>query len=236
MRALRRSVVTVLCLVVAYCALLIAPYSLFAWSASHHNITVYSDRPISGAINGVLDGVEERLATSPLNDPTHPERVFICNDLWRFALFANYNRNVGGITYALLNGNVFLRPANIDHNRLISPRGTEVPAERTLVYFLAHEITHAQEGRFLGSVAYAHTPQWKLDGYCDVVGRGRDFDYNTRLTEFRRDAPELDYARSGLYLRFQLLTLYAMRSRRLDAKQFLLTPLDQMTLENELLR
>src|ERR671936_645148 len=41
----------------------------------------------------------------------------------------------------------FLRGAAVEDNRLISPSGTAVPGERTLDYFVAHELTHELTGR-----------------------------------------------------------------------------------------
>ena len=129
----------------AYIALLMFPYPLFGYETTYQNISVYSDRPISAALPSVLSIAEDRLRKSPLNDPAMHHRVFICNDNWRFALFTNTDRYVGGLNHTWLNHNIFLRGANIDHNRLIGPRGNEVPAERTLSYYFAHEITHSLE-------------------------------------------------------------------------------------------
>ena len=69
-------------------------------------------------------------------------RVYFCNRSWRFILFANYRYKVGGLTYAPFSNNIFLRAANIAADRLVGPSGKEVTGERTLSYFIAHEITH----------------------------------------------------------------------------------------------
>ncbi len=152
----------------AYIALLMFPYPLFGYETSYQNINVYSDRPISAALPSVLSIAEDRLRKSPLDDPAMRHRVFICNDDWRFVLFANLDRNVGGLNHTWLNHNIFLRRANIEHNRLIGPRGNEVPGERTLAYYFAHEITHSLEVAYLGRYAYIMLPQWKKEGYADT--------------------------------------------------------------------
>lgn len=229
-----RIVSALLAVAAVYMLLLAAPDPLFAYHASYQNITVYSDQPIPREITPVLEDAESRLAKSPLNDPALRHRIFICSTQARFAFFANYNYRVGGINYALLNRNIFLRPANIKDNRLIGYSGREVPGERTLAYFMAHEIGHSLEENYLGRVGYARLATWKQEGYADVIGKGGDFDFDKNLAAFRANAPELDPQRSGLYLRYQLLFEHAMRARHLTPRALLDRPIEESALEREL--
>jgi hypothetical protein len=232
--AFRRTVFSILALLGIYVALLAFPYPMFSYAASYRNITVYSDRPIPAAINPVLHTVENRLDKSPLNDPSLRHRVFICNSNRLFALFANSDYRVGGKNYVWLSRNIFLRQAHIDHDRLVGPSGNEVPGERTLAYFVAHEITHSLEVNYLGRSAYFKLPAWKREGYADLVAKDGDFDFPQKLAAFQRGDREMDPARSGLYLRYQLLVTYVMDKKQVSAQTLLAQPFDQEALEREL--
>jgi hypothetical protein len=223
-----------LALAALYLLLLTAPYPLFAYHANYENITVYSDRPIPPTITPILEDVAERLRKSPLDDLGRQHRLFICNRAGLFAFFANYNYNAGGITYGLWNRNIFLRRSNIERNRLVGRSGNEVQGERTLTYFMTHEITHALESYYLGRVSYARLPVWKREGYADVVGKAGQFDFNEELAGFRAGAAELDPGRSGLYLRYQLLCAWALREKHLTPQALLTEPLDAVAIEREL--
>lgn len=237
---MRRPLTLLICgtltLVAGYLALLAAPYPAFAYSASYRNIKVYSDHPIAAAIQPLLQAASSRLASSPIDDKTLEHRIFICNDLARYTFFTTYQNRVGGVNYGFLNHNIFLRPASIEHNRLISPSGHEVAGERTLVYFLAHEMTHSLEVNYLGRLAYLRLPQWKREGYADVVGRGADFDFAIQLAAFQRGDQTMDYGRSGLYLRFQLICAYLLERKGLSVPDLLRHEIDESAIERDLLQ
>jgi len=233
-RIARHLLASLLLLFIAYAALLVFPQPFFAYQSRYGNITVYSDRPISRALPAVLSEVEERLRKSPLDDPGLEHRVFICNDNRLFALFTNRKYRVGGVNYLYFTRNIFLRGANIDRNRLIGPPGSEVPGERTLAYFMAHEITHSLVVRYLGRRAYWRLPSWKQEGYADYVARDGDFNFPQQLAAFRRGDREMDPARSGLYLRYQLLVTYLLEKRGITTQALLQIPYDQASLEQEI--
>jgi hypothetical protein len=115
------------------------------------------------------------------------------------------------VSQVYLTGNAFVRPSRIEKDRLIGPGGNEVAGERTLTYFIAHEVTHTMVARRLGRLAYHRLAAWQQEGYADYVGKARgDFDFEAALAGLRSDQKELDPARSGLYLRYQLLTEYSL--------------------------
>jgi hypothetical protein len=141
----RRVLVTLLLfpgVVVAYLALLIFPEAFFAYKFRQGHLVIRSDEPIPATAAAVLHDAESRLAGSPLNQPSAERRIYICNHGWRFLLFASFRYQAGGLTYALLTNNIFLRGSRFDANRLIGPAGNEVPGERTLSYLVAHELAH----------------------------------------------------------------------------------------------
>jgi len=233
-RLLERTVGALALLAAAYLGLLAFPYPLFSYQASFQNIAVYSDQPIPGAIGPVLRTVEDRLSRSALNDPALQHRVFLCNSNRLFAFFTNFNHRAGGVNYAWLNRNIFLRRSNIDNDRLVGPSGKEVPGERTLDYFVGHEITHSLEVNTVGRYRYLRLPAWKREGYADYIGKGAHFNFADQVAAFRRGAWEMDPARSGLYLRYQLLVTYVMDQKGASAQTLLTQPFDESALENEL--
>jgi hypothetical protein len=217
-----------------YLALIAFPGPLFSYQARLENITIFSDAPIPPAVDDVLRDARQRLRKSPLNDPTLQHRIFICNRNWRFALFANTDYGAGGVTKAWLNRNIFLRRSDFERNRLIGPSGRETPGERTLAYFVAHEITHALEVYRLGRVPYLRLPAWKREGYADYVARDSDGLLCDRLAAFRRGAVEMDPKLSGLYLRYLLFVSYLLDRERVPAEVMLRRNDDEAKLESVL--
>ena len=186
-----------------YLALLCHPGLFFPHAFTRGGITLFSDEPIpSEAAGRILEDVERRLARSPLAAPPRIKdlRIYICNRRWRFVLFANTRYKVGGLAYPPLSDNIFLRTVHFDANRLVGHSGRETPGERTLSYFIAHEIMHTLLARELGIVQYWRLPAWKNDGYAELVAKGGDFDYERAREQLRKGDRELDTKRSGLYL------------------------------------
>jgi hypothetical protein len=237
-RAILFAILGLVVLFVLYLALLCHPGLFFRYTFTRGGITLFSDEPIPPDSAGrVLEEVERRLAQSPLATPQRLQdlRIYICNRRWRFALFANYRHRVGGLTYTPLTDNVFLRAVRFDANRLIGPSGRETPGERTLVYFMAHELTHVLVGRELGLVKYSQLPRWKNDGYADLIGKGGDFDYERVREQFRRKDRELDPDRSGPYLRYHLLVAYLLGHRGVSVHDLLNREFDPASIEEEIL-
>jgi hypothetical protein len=233
------SVLGVLGLLALYMVLLRHPGLLFGHTFTKDGITLYSDEPIpSGSAGQVVDRVEQRLGHSPLFHPraTGDVRIYICNRTWRFVLVANFRYNVGGLTYPPLSNSIFLRAVNFDADRLIGPSGEEVLGDRTLSYFIAHEITHTLLGNELGAVGYWSLADWKNEGYCDHIAKNASFHYDDALAQLRRGDPEIDPRRSGLYLRYNLLVAYLLDRKRISVHEMLRQEFDPASLEAEMLR
>jgi hypothetical protein len=225
-------------LFVAYLALLSHPGLFFRYTFTRGGISLYSDEPIPPEFAGpILEEVERRLTRSPLAAPERLRdlRIYICNRRWRFILFANYRHRVAGLTYAPLTDNIFLRAVHFDANRLLRPSGEEVPGERTLVYYMAHELAHALVARELGIVRHWRLPAWKNEGYADLLAKGRDFDYQRVREQFRRKERELDPRRSGLYLRYHLLVAYLLERQGIPLSELLERDFDPARVEQEIL-
>jgi hypothetical protein len=230
--ALLRITLTATALFAGYSALLCMPQPFFSFSARANSLILHSDRPFSvSAAEHVLKLAEAKLATSPLYSNTQDHHIFICNSRWRQMLFFSKDYGVGGVAPYPVTSNVFLRDALIDDNRLIGPSGNPVSGDRTLDYFIAHEITHQLTGDALGPVRYLKLPQWVREGYADYVGKGSSFDYPAARRAFLGDAPEMDWKRSGLYWRFNLLVAELLDRERWSVMQLLRHPPSQQVVE-----
>ena len=212
--------------------LLRLPQPFFPTSVSAKNLTLYSDQsfaPASG--QQVLELVEAKLTKSPLYSAEQKHFIFICNARWRQRLFFTYQYGVGGVNYYPITTNVFLRDAIIEENCLIGPGGNRVPGERTLDYFIAHEITHSLTGQAVGGVAYHQLPQWKREGYADYVGKGAAFNYDEARRAFLAGDPKMDWAKSGLYWRFNLLVAHLLEKKQWSVQRVLADPIEQQAVE-----
>jgi hypothetical protein len=238
LRAAVFSILGIASLFAFYLVLLCHPGFFFRHTFSYGGITLYSDEPIpSHAAEQVLKGAEQRLARSPLFRTRSGAgiRVYICNRRWRFILFANQKYHVGGLTYPPLSNNIFLRAVDFDADRLIGPSGTAVPGERTLTYFIAHEIMHTLIADELGALAYSRLPAWKDEGYSDHVAKGASFHFEHALGLLRSGDREIDPRRSGLYLRYNLLVAYLLEQKRISVHEMLNQEFEPVNLEAEML-
>jgi hypothetical protein len=212
--------------------LLSAPQPFFHTSVSARNLTLYSDRPFTqDAGRQALALVEAKLAKSPLYKAEQTHLIFICNERWRQRIFFNYKYGAGGVNYYPIT-NVFLRDSIIEENCLIGPGGNRVSGERTLDYFIAHEIAHTLTGQAVGAIAYHRLPQWKREGYADYVGKGSAFNYDEAKRAFLAGDPRMDWAKSGLYWRFHLLVAHLLDKQDWSVQRLLEEPIDQQAVED----
>lgn len=224
--------VAIVAIIVLIGILLNAPQPFFHTSVSAKNLTLYSDQAFtSESGQRVLALAEAKLATSPLYSATQKHLVFVCNARWRQRLFFTYQYGVGGVNYYPFTTNVFLRDSIIEENCLLGPNGNRVAGERTLDYYVAHEITHTLTGQAVGAIAYHRLPQWKREGYADYVGKGAAFNYDEAKRAFLAHDPKMDWARSGLYWRFHLLVAHLLDKKHWSVQQMLTEPIEQAAVE-----
>src|SRR5262249_7721998 len=112
----------------------------------------------------------------------------------------------------------------IEDNRLISQSGLPVAGARTLDYYVAHEVTHELTGRLIGPWRFYRLPQWLREGYADYVGKSAAFNYVEARQAFLDGAPEMDFQRSGLYVRFNPLVAYLLDHRHWTVDRLLGEP------------
>jgi hypothetical protein len=200
-----------LVLSVSLLLLICFPRPLFAHSISFEGLTLYSDKPfVPEAGTQVLAMAKAKLVRSPLYREGEEHAVFICNERWRQRIFFTYVYGVGGVNYYPITTNVYLRDADIAANRLIGPSGQPLAADRSLDYFIAHEITHTLTGRRVGGLGNRKLPRWVREGYADHVARGTTFDYASAVRALAAADRTMDYEKSGLYLRYNLLVAHLL--------------------------
>jgi hypothetical protein len=218
--------------VAAIALVLSIPQPFFDASVSAKNLTLYSDQPFANdSGQRVLELVEAKLAKSLLYAAEQKHQIFICNARWRQRIFFTYVYGAGGVNYYPFTTNVFLRDSIIEENCLIGPGGNRVPGERTLDYFIAHEIAHTLTGQAVGGIAYHRLPQWKREGYADYVGKGAAFDYGEARKAFLANDPKMDWAKSGLYWRFHLLVAHLLDKQHWSVQRMLTEPIEETAVE-----
>jgi hypothetical protein len=229
-----RAFAALLVFLTLYWALLCFPQPFFRWSVSAANLTLYSDKPFSEEeARKLLEITRSKLAASPLYSAEQQHRIFICNARWRQRLFFNRNYGVGGVNYYPFTTNVFLRDAIIEENRLIAPTGNPVPNERTLDYFMTHEIGHTLTKQATGSIRHWRMPEWITEGYPDYLGRGDAFHYDEARQAFLAETREMDRWKSGLYLRYNLLVAYLLDKQHWSVERLLEEPIEQKVVEDQ---
>jgi len=216
-----------------YVLLLLHPEPLFAFEARYGNVVLHAPRPLPADAVDVARAAHERVIRSPFYSASDEYDVYLCDTPALYA-FVSLKPGSGGVSQIYLDGNVFLRPSAIERDRLIGPRGGDVPGERTLTYYIAHEIAHTMVARHIGRRAYHALAAWQQEGYADHVGKGGVFDFDAALAAFRAGDRELDPARSGLYLRYHLLTVYALSRQGLSPEALIAEPRESAQLEAEL--
>ncbi len=216
-----------------YIALLLRPGPLFAHEARYANVVLHAPQRLPAQAAHVARAAHERIARSPFFSASDQYHVYLCDTPALYAL-VSLKPGTGGVAQVYLDGNVFLRPSAVERDRLIGPLGRDVPGERTLTYYIAHELTHTMVARQLGRRAYHALAAWQQEGYADYVAKAGAFDFGAMQAAFRAGERELDPVRSGLYLRYHLLTAHALERQRSSPEQLLGQPRPSEPLEAEL--
>jgi hypothetical protein len=230
----RRLALVLVVLGAAYAVIALHPSLLFAHERRVGAVVLHARSQLPPGADDLARRVEQRLAGSPYFSAEEAHHVYLCDTRELFAFFALWNAGAGAIAQTGTNGDVFVRPHSIERDRLVGPRGRDVPGERTLTYFVAHEVAHTITARRLGRVAYHRLEVWQQEGYADHVGKGGDFDFDGARAKLRAGDPSLDPAAYGLYLRYQLLFEHMLR-RGATVEKILGRPRAAEEIEAELL-
>lgn len=221
-----------------YLCFLLFPSLLFANKFEYKQCSLYSDRPIEKNITNIIDNALSRIAKSELYDSTIHFDIYLCNDLWRFQIFTQWNKNAGAVTQYHLNNAIYIRPCDITNNKIIPPKEwyfADNPfsfADRPLVYYFAHEMTHKLQSNYTGRLNFSN-PTWLTEGYADYIGKGGNFDFNENLKLLHKKAPELDPTK-GLYRYYHLKIAYLLDSNKQTIKQLYKTTPNEKELEEQI--
>jgi hypothetical protein len=233
-RAVSRAGLVLAFVVATYGALLVHPQPLFAFNAREAAIVLHAREPLPPEVTSVLADARRRVEASPFYDPADTYDAFLCDDVRTFTAFTLWNRGAGAVSQWDLTGNIFLRPSHVERNRLVGRSGNETPGERTLSYFIAHEVTHTMLARRIGRLHYARLQHRQVEGYADYVGKAGEFDFDQSLAAFKAGTRELDPKRSGLYLRYHLMVAYLLDRQAMTPEALLAGPIERAEIERRL--
>jgi len=122
----------------------------------------------------------------------------------------------------------------MENNRLYSPsNGLPRLGDRTLAYFIAHEITHGITARCLGSYKLWKEPLWKVEGYADYIGKGT-IDFNNYLVKFKNHDREMDWNKSGLYCEYHLMVAYLLDVKGISQRDLFNEDIKEQDVRKEL--
>jgi hypothetical protein len=214
----------------AWLVLTIHPQPLFAYSLRADNIVLYARRPFPPQAEQILKDALSRLRRSPLYDPSREHHAFLCDSDALYAFLVPHTHGSGKTNPF---GNVFIRGANTATNRVLDRSGREKSGERTLAYFIAHEITHAMSMAHFG-LGFRGLSPFQKEGYADYVARAQPVDLRTGRDAMNRNDYEMDSTRSGLYDRYRLLVAYELERRGQSVDQLLGQRLEQRDVEAQL--
>ena len=219
----------------AYLTLVLFPQPLFAYRAQRENVVLHARRPFPPQTASMLDDIVQRVSRSPFYDRGRIHHVFLCDTAGLFAFFEPFQPRVGGVAQIQLTGNVFIRPFNIERGTVTGPSGKEKTGERTLTYFVAHEITHAMTAARIGRWRYLRMPAFQVEGYADYVGMNHRVDLDAGRAALLEDGPDMHPRISGSYSRYELLVAYLLDDRKLSPEALFERALDQGAIERQLI-
>jgi hypothetical protein len=218
--------------VLLFCALLVWPDPLFAFSLGNGKIVVASDRPIpSAGGERFLRDCERLLERSALKPKARQYRIYVANEDWRQRLFFIPHPKAWGIAYYYGFGSAaFMSGADFEAGRVVHWGYVGTPP-RTLANLCAHELTHIIAWEHVG-LARLRVPRWVWEGLADYVAmeNRESFDeLRNALGDRPVDIPMI--VKHGFYPRYRLLVTYFMEKKEWTIDQLLQTRLteDQAT-------
>jgi hypothetical protein len=199
-----------------YILTLLFPEPFFGNKVIVGDVTVYSDEGIPPSeITKIVNEAQNRVSKSILYKTGMKQNVFIANNIWRWWYFSSINYKASGINQVLFNHNIFFRKTDIKNNRLYGQSGNVATGDRTLDYFLAHEMTHALEFQSMPWYKYPLKTNWVLEGYCEYVAHGSQ-NYEAALNQYL-NVPE--NAGAKYYTRARTMVAYLLEIEKTDISQ-----------------
>jgi hypothetical protein len=211
LKILGKIILIIIFLVIVYILTLCFPEPFFKNKVTVGNITVYSDEEIPNEINEIIKTTESRITKSVIYK-NEKQRIFIANNPTRWNYFSNINHNVGAISYVYFVKNIFLRKVDIKNNRLYGPAGKTVAGDRTLDYFMAHEMTHRLEFESMSWYKYSIKENWLQEGYSEYIGHDSQ-NYDSAL-RYYLEVPENNGAKR--YTKFRVMVTYLLEKEKIN--------------------
>jgi hypothetical protein len=197
----------------AYMLLLCFPQPLFAHQATFKNFTVYARQPLDSNIHKVLDRVEARLATSPLNTAEVTPRIFLADSTGLYAALSLYlgTNSFGKGFGALPTSNVFINAYDARNDLVF--RDAPENTSRSLSGVIAHETTHLLIRNRFGYSRNLTMPVWKKEGYAEYVAGGSTLSVETGVRMWKaRPDDDAGYR----YFKYYLLVKYLLEHEKLS--------------------
>ncbi len=152
--------------------LLVFPQLLFHHSVTHQGVTIYSRAPLPQETTARIAEIMSLVERSELAARGRTERIFICNNLWLFCVFAPLTPRAVGFSVPVVD-NVIIADADLVQN--VARGASHVHNQASFSAAAAHEITHGLIGHRLGLWREIRLPRWVKEGYCEYVARASTF-------------------------------------------------------------
>jgi hypothetical protein len=220
-------------LVVSYLLLLCFPQVIYGNEMLYKNMTISSRGPVDESIRTVLDKVEVRLATSPLNDSGVRPRIVFTGNSRHYAMLSLYiGGNSFGKGYALLpTQNVFINRADYQHDLVF--RNAKENNQRSLSGVIAHEITHLLIRKRFGYLRNLTMPTWKKEGYAEYVGGGSTLSYDEGVRLWKANPKD---ATGYQYFKYMMLVKYLLEHDKVSVDDLFNRDFDVQVLEERVLK
>lgn len=221
-----------LSLAAAYMLLLIFPQVLFAHEVSYKNFTVYSREPLDQNVHALLDKVEQRVATSPLNTTDLKPKIFLTNS---HTLYSGLSLNIGGNSFGkafplLPTTNVFINKTDVGQDLVF--RKAPANNQRSLSGVVSHEITHLLIRNRFGYLRNFTMPAWKKEGYSEYIAGESTLDYETGVRLWKAN-PQNDTGYQ--YFKYYMLVKYLLETEKLTVDELFNRDIDRPALEAKVL-
>src|SRR5262245_5879829 len=235
LRLAGRAALGLAALIAGYLALVIHPQPLFAYTLQRGSVVLHARAPFPPQVAPILEDAAARVSRSPLHDAARTHHVFLCDTSGLFDFFALWDYRAGAVTHTWYTGNVFIRPANLQDGRVIGRSGVEKGGDRTLAYYIAHEVTHAMIMERIGRWRLGRLARFQEEGYADYVAFVQPVDLARGRADVLANTADMDPRRSGHYDRYRLLVGFLLQRRGLSVDELLARPLDKAGVEADLL-
>lgn len=134
----------------------------FPYRATVGTTQVWSERPITAALPGVLARADRLVAASPLAGGDASRRLFLTDGGWRWRLLALTEPGSYGLRRPW-SAALILNRSDLARDRVGRDGG------RSLSGTIAHETSHLLVARRIGELAALRLPTWVSEGLADHV-------------------------------------------------------------------